>query len=383
MKVAFDVLPLLSEKMSGIGWCEAGFINALTHKHPENEYFFQFFKGRDETSKLSRLKPFINQNITVDSGSFSGFAYRLIMNFLPLPYKMFFSRKPDITHFFNYIVPPFVHGRKVVTVHDMVIRAYPETVRKRTKLFLLAGLKKSMKRADIIITDSQFSKSEIEKYYPQFIEKVRVVPCGVDFKRFYPIHDNSIVEKTKRNLGIDGDYFLCLGNIEPRKNLKRLIQAYAIFAEKNCSPPKLVISGARGWLCEDIYKQSSTLGIDHLVQFTEYVSNEDICPLINGAEIFLFPSLYEGFGMPPLEAMACGTPVLVSGEGSLPEVVGNSAFIADAYDINSIADGIEKLHNSPSLRKELSEMGIRQAEKFSWENAADILYDIYREILNK
>lgn len=381
MKIAFDVLPLLSEKMSGIGWCEAGIIKSLTALHPENKYFLQFFKGRDENTKLSRLEPFINENVSADSGCFSGFAYRLIMNFLPLPYKMFFHEKPDITHFFNYIIPPFVHGKKVVTVHDMVIRAYPETVRKKTKFFLLSGLEKSMKRADIIITDSQFSKNEIQKYYPKFAEKVRVVPCGVDFTRFYPIQDPSIIAKTKKNLGIDGDYLLYLGNVEPRKNLKRLISAYSIFAKKTKNPPKLIIAGAKGWLCDDIYSES--LKLENLVKFTEYVSNEDICPLINGAEIFLFPSLYEGFGMPPLEAMACGTPVIVSGEGSLPEVVGESAYIADAYSINSIACGIETLHNNPSLRKKFSEMGLKQAKKFSWENSAEILYGIYREIYEK
>lgn len=379
MNIAFDAHPLICDKMSGIGYCEAGQVTHIMNMYPDNNYQFQYFSLRNHHIKEQRMTQYMRTSSEINFAKFSGFAYRAIMNFIPLPYSSFFGKSADITHFFNYIVPPSVHGKTVVTVHDMVIKAYPETVRFRTRQMLNIGLEKSMKRADIIVTDSEFSKTEIAKYYPAYSHKVRVVPCGVNLEKFHPVSDNAVIEKTKKNLGISGEYFLYLGTIEPRKNLERLITAYAIFVKRYENPPKLVLAGGKGWLCDGIYNKVHELGIEDYIQFTQYVPSEDMCPLMNGALSFLFPSVYEGFGMPPLEAMACGTPVLTSSEASLPEVVGDSAVIVDAYDIISIANGIERLYNYENLRKKLSHKGIEQSKKYSWENSAEMLYNIYCE----
>lgn len=379
MKIAFDALPLVSEKITGIGWCEAGQTAKMAELFPENDYTYNFFASHDDI-KNERIKQFLNTGIKTNTANFSGYVYRLISNFLPLPYCRFFG-SADITHFFNYIVPPKVKGKTVVTVHDMVYKAFPDTVRARTKYMLDTGLKKSMKRADLIVTDSEFSKSEIIKYFPEYQGKIRVVPCGVDLKKFSPCSDENKIERVKKSLGIEGEYFLYLGTIEPRKNLERLIEAYGKFIKNKNNPPKLVLAGAKGWLYDDIFQKVKNLNLDDKVIFTKYVPSEDINAVMCGALAFVFPSIYEGFGMPPLEAMACGVPVLTSGEASLPEVTGDSALIIDAYSVSSIADGLEKIYSDENLRKRLSREGAERAKNFSWEKSAELLYKVYGELL--
>lgn len=380
MIVSFDALPLVSDNITGIGWCEVGQTMALAKLYPEDTWRYSFFSRKDDHIKLEKLAPFM-ENISPHIAHFSGYIYRAATNFVPVPYKWFFGKDSDITHFFNYIVPPSVHGKTVVTVHDMVYKAYPETVRGRTKMMLITGLKKSMKRADIIVTDSQFSKSEIIKYFPQYAEKIRVVYCGVDLERFKPCNDSERISAVKKSLGIEGDYFLYVGTIEPRKNLERLISAYHIIKQRMNDAPKLVLAGAKGWLYDSIFQRVTDLKLTDSVIFTKYVPAADMTPLMCGATAFVFPSLYEGFGMPPLEAMACGVPVLTSDAASLPEVVGDCGVICSAMSEESIADGMQKLCTDDSLRKDLSVRGLDRARGFTWDHSAETLHKIYKEIL--
>lgn len=382
LNITFDATPLISEKITGIGWCEVGQTQTVARLFPENKYEYSFFtSGKNERTEKARS--FAKDNITLNYSDFSGYLYRAVSTFLPVPYSFFFGKHSDITHFFNYIVPPFVHGKKVVTVHDMVYKAFPETVRGRTRFMLETGLKKSMKRADIIVTDSEFSKREIIKYFPEYNGKIRVVPCGVDCERFRPCGNPETIEKVKKSLEIEGDYFLYVGTIEPRKNLVRLIRAYNVFTRHVKNPPVLVLAGAKGWLYDDIFALVKKLRLEKQVIFTKYVPSEDMTPLICGATAFVFPSLYEGFGMPPLEAMACGVPVLTSGEASLPEVTGDCAVICDAYSVKSIAKGMYRLYKNPDLRKDLSRRGLERAKLFTWENSAEKLYEVYRELADE
>lgn len=382
MNITFDATPLISEKITGIGWCEVGQTQAIARLFPENRYEYTFFtSGKNE--RIDKARSFAGNRIKLNYSEFSGYLYRAVSTFLPVPYSLFFGKNSDITHFFNYIAPPFVHGKKVVTVHDMVYKAFPETVRGRTRFMLETGLKKSMKRADIIVTDSEFSKREIIRYFPEYNGKIRVVPCGVDCERFRPCENPEIIDNVKKSLDIDGEYFLYVGTIEPRKNLVRLIRAYNVFARHVKNPPVLVLAGAKGWLYDDIFALVKKLRLEKQVIFTKYVPSEDMTPLICGATAFVFPSLYEGFGMPPLEAMACGVPVLTSGEASLPEVTGDCAVICDAYSVKSIAKGMYRLYKNPDLRKDLSRRGLERAKLFTWENSAEKLYEVYRELADE
>lgn len=380
MNIAFDALPLMG-RMTGIGYCEAGQVGAMTRLHPEHDFTLNYFAIRHLAQRKADIQPYLRENVTVRHSLCHPYLYRLVSTFIPLPYRWFFGNQAEITHFFNYIVPPFVHGKTVVTVHDMVYRAFPETVRGRTKHMLDLGLVKSMRRADRIVTDSEFSKSEIIKYYPEFAEKIRVVPCGVDMQKFHPETDPAKIVQVREKYGLSGQYFLYLGTLEPRKNLERLIDAYAAFAKKHEAPAKLVLAGGKGWLYDGIFAKVQKLGLEQQVIFTQYIDSEDMCALMSGALAFTFPSIYEGFGMPPLEAMACGTPVLVSDAASLPEVTGNSAVIVKADSTESIADGLERLYTDENLRGRLSAEGLERAKSFSWERSAQMLYEVYAELV--
>jgi glycosyltransferase, family 1 len=381
MKITFDAIPLISDKITGIGWCEAGQTMKLAELHPEHKFEYSFFSGKNRIA-VKKIRQFSGRNIGLNVSFFPKKIYRAASALLPVPYSLFFGKNSDITHFFNYIVPPGVKGKTVVTVHDMVYKAFPETVRGRTRLMLNIGLKRSMNRADIIVTDSEFSKGEILKYFPRHENKIRVVPCGVDMKKFHPCNDEKRIKSVKKSLEIDGDYFLYLGTIEPRKNLERLIKAYALFVKKvGENAPLLVLAGGKGWLYSGIFERVRSLGLENKVVFTKYVPSEDMNPLMCGAKAFVFPSLYEGFGMPPLEAMACGVPVLTSGEASLPEVTADCALVCDAYSEKSIAVGLYRLYSDENLRKKLAEKGLERARLFSWERSAETLYNVYKELM--
>ncbi len=380
MKIAFDALPLLGRK-TGIGFCESGQVSAMTKLHPENEYILQYFAVRHLETKRQELKPYLRTHVISKHRFCSPYGYRLISGFVPVPYRMFFGKEAELTHFFNYIVPPGVSGKSVVTVHDMVYKAYPETVRARTRHMLDLGLAASMKRADRIVTDSEFSRSEIIRYFPEFSEKIRVVPCGVDTERFHPVPDKKFFGKIQEKYHLPEEYFLYLGTIEPRKNLEKLILAYAEFSASVQNPAKLVLAGGKGWLYDRIFSRVQELHLQDKIQFTEYIAEEDLCILMSHALAFVFPSVYEGFGMPPLEAMACGTPVLVSNAASLPEVTGTDAVIVNPDSIPEIAQGLFRLYSDSSLRAELSRSGLMRSKEFSWEKSAELLYQVYLELL--
>lgn len=380
MNITFDAIPLIADKITGIGWCEAGQTMKLAELYPEHRFEYSFFADR-RGNAVRQIKQFSGKKIRLNTSCFPKKLYRLLSVMLPVPYSAFFGKKSDITHFFNYIIPPGVKGKAVVTVHDMVYKAFPETVRGRTRFMLDAGLKKSLRRADIVVTDSEFSRSEIVKYFPWCEKKLRVVPCGVDTEKFRPCDDKQKIADVKASLGIEGEYFLYLGTIEPRKNLERLITAYSAFSKKIGDPPKLVLAGGKGWLYDGIFARVKALGLENSVIFTKYVPSGDMNALMCGALAFVFPSLYEGFGMPPLEAMACGVPVLVSGEASLPEVTGDCAVIVDPYDVKSIANGLYRLYRDEDLRRDLGRQGLERAKEFSWERSARMLYNIYKELM--
>ena len=382
--ISFEVSPLVNDVKTGIGYCESGQVTEISKAHSGTDRIkFEFFSLRNHDRKLARIEPYLMDNCEINMSRFSGFIYKAVSTFIPLPYSWFFGKGSDITHFFNYIVPPFVHGKKVVTIHDMVYKAFPETMNSKTRILLNLAMNKSMKRADAVVTDSEFSRSEIIKYFPQYRDKVEVVPCGVDCDMFKPVQDRSIIEKVKANHNIKGKYFLYLGTLEPRKNLTRLVKAYEILSRRKEDCPLLVLAGGKGWLYDEIFEEVNKSGLGDKVIFTQYIPGEEICPLMNGAEAFVFPSLYEGFGMPPLEAMACGTPVIVSGSASLPEVVGDCGLIVDAYSEESLADAMGKIADNEELRKQLSEKGIIRAREFSWKKSAEKLYTIYERLVQQ
>lgn len=378
MNIAFDASPLTGDLISGVGWCEAYLTEALARLHPEEQYRFEYFTLRSPEEKIRRMQPFVQENTPLHPARFSPLLYRLLTAAVPLPYRAFHGKWADITHFFNYIVPPGVHGKTVVTVHDMVLHAYPETMRTRTRLLLQMSLRRSMQRADRIVTDSEFSRSEIAKYYPAFADKVRVVPCGVDTERFRPA-DAAETARVRAAHHLPAQYFLYLGTLEPRKNLVRLIAAYGKLRERFPDAPPLVLAGGKGWQYERIFAAAEKDNVRGHIIFPSYIPSADMAALYSGALAFVFPSLYEGFGMPPLEAMACGCPVLTSNAASLPEAAGNAALLCNPHKTAAIAKGLERMLTDAPLREMLRQRGFKRSAEMSWDNAAEKLYAVYRE----
>lgn len=395
MKIMIDSEPLLPEQLTGIGYNQADTVGAYVRKYRDDEMIFSGFALRNRGAKRARVEKYaracaegkgrVKLFPLLSSGMYR-LAWGLFM--VPIPYRMFFGGA-DITHFFNFLIPPFVKGKKVCTVHDLAFRAYPETVAKRTRVLLQRQLKRTLKRADSIVVVSEFTKRELLKYYPQAGEKdIHVVYNGVDHSFFYPREYTETSQEVLERLGLKKkEFFFYLGTIEPRKNLARMIEAYAIAlreAEKNGRELyPLVLGGRPGWYYDEIFGKADALGISHKVKFIGYVNRPEMVELYSHCFAFVFPSVYEGFGIPVAEAMACGVPVVTSNVSSLPEVGGEAAVYCDPLSEQSIADAFTKLFNDEELYLSCSRKGLEQAAKFTWESAADKLHDVYIRTVNK
>lgn len=385
MKIAFDIQPLLDSQKSGIGYYQYGLVKNIIKRYPDDEYVLNFFNNRLNIRKIEeKIKDLKKDNVMTSNFKWfnSGF-YKLIWNILPIQYSWLFDDKVDITHFFNYFIPPGVKGKKIVTVHDMTYKRFPETVRLKTRRMLELNLQRSINIADAVITISEFSKNEILTYFPECEDKITVVYCGVDINRFTNQINNKLIEKIKQKYMIDGEYLLYLGTLEPRKNIRSLIESYGLVIQELERKVKLVIAGGKGWMYNDIFEKIKELRLEKDVIFTGYIDDEDIGALMKGAVIFLFPSMYEGFGMPTIEAMACGTPVLTSKIASLPEITGDSALLVNPFSVNDIKYGMLKLLTDKHLRDELSIKGLERSKRFSYESISKDLYNVYETVMKR
>lgn len=288
----------------------------------------------------------------------------------------------DIYHQPNYI-PHAFDGIKIVTVHDMSHRVFPQ-YHPRRRVALLRAFENRLRKADHILTVSAYSQSEIREMLKVPEEKITVTYLGAG-SQFQPLTLSAEMRRLLRErYRLPERFLLYVGTIEPRKNLQRLIEAYHLYRqEEPNSDLKLVLAGGKGWLYGDIFAQVKTLHLAKDVIFTGYVDSADLPGLYNMAEAFIYPSLYEGFGLPPLEAMSCGTPVISSNVASIPEVVGQAGILVDPYQTQELAQAIHKLAGSASLREEMSKLGLEQAHKFSWYQCAAETLRVYRECMQK
>jgi glycosyltransferase involved in cell wall biosynthesis len=272
-------------------------------------------------------------------------------------------------------VLPLRHPRRsVVTIHDLGYHCFPRAHPRAQRLYLQISTLWSARAARRLIAISELTKGELVRRYRVPPQKITVIHHGVA-PRFRPIGGQA-ARATQARYGITAPYFIYIGTIQPRKNLRRLIEAFAIYQGSTLSTQhpapgtQLVIAGKRGWLTEGIERRAEELGIAGQVRFTGYVADEEVPALLGGALAFVYPSLYEGFGMPALEAMACGTPVLTSNSSSLPEVTGEAALLVNPQDTAAMASALARLATDDGLRAELRERGLRRAASFTWERCA-------------
>lgn len=380
MKISFDAQLLLKGNKTGIGWCADNILRTMPH-NVENKYQLNCFSLGCSNEQLQKIIRYSQWGYDINKCSwFHNKIYRLLSQLFYVPYSLFYGNDSDITVFFNYIIPPGVKGKKVVMVHDMAYKVYPETIRKRTLYMLNKSLIKSCERADKIITVSEFSKQEIIKYLGIDENKIVIMPVGVDHTLFHPYYNKDEIMQVAVKYKLPDEYLLYLGTLEPRKNLVRLIQAYSQLKNEISDLPPLVMAGQKGWMYDDIFKTIKSLQLESCVIFTGYLDEKDIPLVVSGAKIFLFPSLYEGFGMPPLEAMACGVPVLASNAASLPEVVGDAGVLVDPYSVKGIKDGIKNLLDDENKRNELSKRGQERAKQFTWSKSVEVMQRVFEEL---
>ncbi|MCI8316861.1 MAG: glycosyltransferase family 4 protein [Lachnospiraceae bacterium] len=264
-------------------------------------------------------------------------------------------------------------GTKVANyVYDVNYKVYSETVDHSTLVWLDKNLPIYCDRSDLILTISEFSKKQIEKYMKIKESKIQIVPCGVDCDKYKKL-DIEKINFVKHKYGIAGDYILYMGTLEPRKNIVILIEAYYLMTQKKTNIPKLIIAGKRGWMYEQLFQKTLEYKLEDQIIFTGYIENDDCPVLMSGAELFVFPSLYEGFGIPPLEAMACGTPVIVSNADALLEAVGENAIYFCPMNAEELCKKINYLLENQDLREKLSFSGRKWAEKHSWKKAGEKL----------
>lgn len=271
--------------------------------------------------------------------------------------------------------------KTVITVHDLGAEYLPGMHQLKQRLYLNFMTHHQLKSATHIIAVSEATKKDIIKKVGIDPKKITVIYEGYDKNKFQAIRNKEQTNQTikKYNL-IDHNYFLFVGTIQPRKNIKRLILAYNIFLKSsytskepiihNTSPISLVIAGSKGWLADEIYELPKKLGIEDKVKFLGYVPDQDLPALYSGAKAFLFPSLFEGFGLPILEAWACNCPVLTSNISSMKEIAQNAAILVNPYSVEDIAQGISKITNDQVTRNKLIKSGKEQLKNFSWEKAA-------------
>lgn len=369
--IAIDYTPAY-EQSAGIGRYVRELIHALMRIDQETDYRL-FVAGA--TALDQHIPPnFTWKTTRISPVNLARLWHRLR---LPLPVELF-TGKADLFHATDFVLPP-TRAKSLLTVHDLSFVKVPETASPSLKRYLDSVVPKSIARAHHILADSQATKDDITDIYGTSSEKITVLYSGVDV-RF--TRDTSKGETIRRKYGLPSSrpYILSVGTVQPRKNYTRLIDSLAQLRSGG-HDVCLVIAGGKGWLDDPIYTGIQSSGMTDYVHMIGFADDADLPGLYSNAICTAFPSLYEGFGLPILESMACGTPVLTSNVSSLPEVAGDAALVTDPYDIDALTAGLERLIADPQLRDMLITRGYERVRHFTWERAAHQLMSIYQRMI--
>jgi glycosyltransferase involved in cell wall biosynthesis len=295
---------------------------------------------------------------------------------LPVTFPLALARtQVDVLHV-QYMAPLYP-VRTVVTVHDIAYERYPQFFPPVVTAGLRAVVPMTIRRAATVLTGSEFSKRDIVGRYHVLPEKVVVVPYAAD-PMFRPLRDEARLAAVRARYGTGESFVLCVGNLQPRKNVKTLIDAYVRLRRAGATRHKLVLAGRNVWLHDETFAAARASGFADELIFTGYTPDEDLVALCNAADLFVYPSIFEGFGLPPLEAMACGTAVITSNTSALPEVVGEAALTVDPLDAEALATAMAAVLSDADLRTWLGAQGLKRAAAFSWETTARTILEVYR-----
>ncbi len=302
---------------------------------------------------------------------------------IPLTLSAELRKNPvDVLHV-QFTAPPFCPCPVVVSVHDLSFEHLPQTFHRRSRTQLRLTVRHSVRRAARVLTLSEHTRNDVIETYGIAGPMIEVIPIAASPK-FKPVRDDKELQRVRHTYRITSDYILSVGSIQPRKNLVRLVRSYTLLRDKLGADklPKLVFVGKRAWLYDETLRALEDASLGDSVILTGYVPESDLPALYSGATCFVYPSIFEGFGLPPLEAMQCGTPVIIGNRTSLPEVVGDAALAVDPFDVNAIAGAIEQILNKPALRDELRVRGLERAKMFDWHETARRTLRVYEQVAN-
>lgn len=368
---------------SGITNYIQGLLGALLKLDNNNQYTMAGFVGQTEyyssnnpplpgkNSKYRAIRIISRQNYI-----------RFLKLKLQLPFDKLVGGKYDIALFTNFVAwPIYSKNTKTITfIHDISFELYPEFVDPGNGRYLRRFVKKTIKDGGHIVTISESSKRDITEFYKVSKSRVSVITPAIDYSRFKRSTEQQVAT-TKIKYGIAGNYVLFVGNVEPRKNLIRVLQSYSELDEGIRNNYSLVLAGSVGWNDTEINSRIDTLIAKGMpIIKTGFIDSEDLPHIYSGASTFIFPSLYEGFGIPVLEAMACGVPVITSNTSSLPEAAGAAAILVDPLKSHDITAAISKVLIDTSLRKKLINKGHMQCKQYTWEKSAKSMLNLIEEI---
>jgi glycosyltransferase involved in cell wall biosynthesis len=282
-------------------------------------------------------------------------------------------------HATEHLLPRLTRARSVFTLHDTAYLAFPEHHLPRNRIYLRTMMPRFLRRADRIIAVSEHTRRDALRHYPLDPDAIEVIPEGVE-ARFRPDVPPDVVAELRHRYGLPDRFVLSIGTIEPRKNYPTLFEAYAAVLPRH-PDVGLVIAGGRGWLDDPTFARARELGLDGRILFTGHVPDDDLPTLLDAAEVFAFPSEFEGFGLPPLEAMASGVPVVSSNAASLPEVVGDAGVLVAPRDVGAWVEALDRMLGDPSFRAGFAARGVARARGFSWDAAAERTLEVYRSVL--
>jgi glycosyltransferase involved in cell wall biosynthesis len=378
IRIAIDYTPAIRQQ-AGIGRIIRGQIEALLTR--DLPYDLRLFVVGPVTSAERHHAPRPLHTTPISERNMVRLWHRLN---LPLPRVDWFTGGPlDLFHATDFVLAPHGAKRAALTVHDLAFHFFPDAAMPSLHHYLNVVVPRSVHRANHIIADSTHTAHDLQEVWNVPASKLSVVQGAVDHLHFRPVTDAARLSSVRTRYGLgDNPYILSISRLEPRKNHVRLIEAFHHARQEANLPHKLIIGGRKGWLYDEIFAKVTELGLQEQVHFCGFVAEADLPALYSGADFVAYPSLYEGFGLPIVEALGCGTPVLTGDNSCLPEAAGPGAVYVNSLDVESIAEGIVRLATDRALATQLANAGRAHAAQFTWERSAAQLLDAYQKTLN-
>ena len=370
MKIGIDISPLCKSR-TGVAMYIYYLVRSLTEIDSKNTYFL--YANKSISLDFPLPKNFFIRPAQIPLPQFQAWFH------LGLPF-LFRRDKLDIFHGSNFLIPHFAGCKTVSTVFDLSSIVLASQHKLFHRLSHMMFLRSSMKRASKLLAISEATRDEICRIFPQYSEKTITTLLAAS-PEFFPITEDSLLQKVQKKYKLPKRFILYVGTLEPRKNIFGLLQAFNKVKDK--IPQKLVVAGGKGWKFSSIFDYIKQNSLEDSVVFTGYISQNDLPVLYSLAELFAYPSFYEGFGLPVIESMACGTPVITSNRSSLAEVAGDSALLIDPDSPNDIGEKLLNLSNDPDLRLKLTEAGLERAKCFSWKHTAQETLKVYQQLANQ